>query len=150
MILTCNLWILPHNSSVRLDFSCLLTYVIISGLHKQLLLHFRWPFSSHMDCNFMFRCRSYFPISNRSLEEVLKLNSLFVMDLSCWRVSNFSCLIANTPREIHLPYERHYIFYSISKDHFFVFKEVFSENSVLMYGLYSRAAYGGACTVCTW
>ena len=50
-----------------------------------------------MDCNFMFRCRSYFPISNRSLEEVLKLNTLFVMDLSCWRVSNFSYLIANTP-----------------------------------------------------
>jgi hypothetical protein len=37
-----------------------------------------------------------------------------------------------------------YIFYPISKDHFFVFKEVFSENSVLMYGLYSRAAYDGA------
>ena len=33
-----------------------------------------------------------------------------------------------------------YIFYPISKDHFFVFKEVFSENSGLMYGLYSRAA----------
>ena len=33
-----------------------------------------------------------------------------------------------------------YIFYPISKDHFFVFKEVFSENYVLMYGLYSRAA----------
>ena len=33
-----------------------------------------------------------------------------------------------------------YIFYPISKDHFFVFKEVFSENSALMYGLYSRAA----------
>ena len=33
-----------------------------------------------------------------------------------------------------------FIFYPISKDHFFVFKEVFSENSVLMYGLYSRAA----------
>ena len=33
-----------------------------------------------------------------------------------------------------------YIFYPISKDHFFVFKEVFSENSVLMHGLYSRAA----------
>ena len=33
-----------------------------------------------------------------------------------------------------------YMFYPISKDHFFVFKEVFSENSVLMYGLYSRAA----------
>ena len=33
-----------------------------------------------------------------------------------------------------------YIFYPISKDHFFVYKEVFSENSVLMYGLYSRAA----------
>ena len=32
------------------------------------------------------------------------------------------------------------MFYPISKDHFFVFKEVFSENSVLMYGLYSRAA----------
>ena len=36
------------------------------------------------------------------------------------------------------------IFYPISKGHFFVFKEVFSENSVLMYGLYSRAAYDGA------
>ena len=33
-----------------------------------------------------------------------------------------------------------YIFYPISKDNFFVFKEVFSENYVLMYGLYSRAA----------
>ena len=33
-----------------------------------------------------------------------------------------------------------YIFYPISKDHFIVFKEVFPENSVLMYGLYSRAA----------
>ena len=33
-----------------------------------------------------------------------------------------------------------YIFYPIFKDHFFVFKEVFSENSVLMYELYSRAA----------
>ena len=33
-----------------------------------------------------------------------------------------------------------YIFYPIFKDHYFVFKEVFSENSVLMYGLYSRVA----------
>ena len=33
-----------------------------------------------------------------------------------------------------------FIFYPIFEDHFFVFKEVFSENSVLMYGLYSRAA----------
>ena len=33
-----------------------------------------------------------------------------------------------------------YIFYPISKDHFFVLKEVFSEYSVLMYGLYLRAA----------
>ena len=33
-----------------------------------------------------------------------------------------------------------YIFYPISKDHFFVFEEVFSENSVIMYGSYSRAA----------
>ena len=79
------------------------TYFIISGLHKQLLLHSRWPFSSPMDCNFMFRCWSYFPMSNRSLEEVLKLNSLFVMDLSCWHVSNFRMrtfvvsLIANPP-----------------------------------------------------
>ena len=40
-----------------------------------------------------------------------------------------------------------YIFYPISKDHFFVVKEVFSENSVLMNGLYSRAAYDGARTV---
>ena len=40
-----------------------------------------------------------------------------------------------------------YIFYPIFKDHFFVFKEFFSEYSVLMYGLYSRAAYDGARTV---
>ena len=40
-----------------------------------------------------------------------------------------------------------YIFYPIFKDHFFVFKEVFSETSVPMYGLYSRAAYDGARTV---
>ena len=40
-----------------------------------------------------------------------------------------------------------YIFYPISKDHFFVFKEFFSENDVLMYGFYSRAAYDGARTV---
>ena len=33
-----------------------------------------------------------------------------------------------------------YIFYPISKNHFFVFKEVFTGNSVIMYGLYSRAA----------
>ena len=33
-----------------------------------------------------------------------------------------------------------YIFYPIFKDHFFIFKEVFSENSVLMYGLYSSGA----------
>ena len=33
-----------------------------------------------------------------------------------------------------------YIFYPISKEHFFVFKEVFSEKSVPMYGLYLRAA----------
>ena len=39
------------------------------------------------------------------------------------------------------------IFYPIFKDHFFVFEEVFSENSVLIYGLYSRAAYDGARTV---
>ena len=39
-----------------------------------------------------------------------------------------------------------YIFYPNSEDHFFVFKEVFSENSVLMY---SRAAYDGARTVYT-
>ena len=40
-----------------------------------------------------------------------------------------------------------YIFYPISKDHLFVFKEVISENFVLMYGLYSRAVYDGARTV---
>ena len=33
-----------------------------------------------------------------------------------------------------------YIFYAIFEVHFFVFKEVFLENSVLMYGLYLRAA----------
>ena len=39
----------------------------------------------------------------------------------------------------YLPYARHYnprlvFFYPIFEDHFFVFKEVFSENFVLMYG----------------
>ena len=33
--------------------------------------------------------------------------------------------------------------------HFFVFKEVFPENSGLMYGFLSRAAYDGARMVCT-
>ena len=33
-----------------------------------------------------------------------------------------------------------YIFYPVSKDHVFVFKEVFSEKYVLMYGSYSRPA----------
>ena len=33
-----------------------------------------------------------------------------------------------------------YTFYPIFKDQFFVFKEVLSENSALIYGLYSRAA----------
>ena len=44
------------------------------------------------------------------------------------------------------PYSTHaiishglYIFYPISKDHFFVFQQFFSENSVIMYGLYLRA-----------
>ena len=32
-----------------------------------------------------------------------------------------------------------YIFYPISKDHFFVFKEFFLENSVFMYDQYPRA-----------
>ena len=34
-----------------------------------------------------------------------------------------------------------YIFYPIFEDHFFAFKEVFSENYVLMYGQYSRAVF---------
>ena len=32
-----------------------------------------------------------------------------------------------------------YIFYPIFKEHFFVFKEVFSESSVLMYGIQDRS-----------
>ena len=40
-----------------------------------------------------------------------------------------------------------YIFFPVFKDHFFVFKEVISENYVFMYGFYSRAAYDGARTV---
>ena len=32
-----------------------------------------------------------------------------------------------------------YIFYPLFEDHFFVFKEVFSENFVLVLGKYSRA-----------
>ena len=44
-----------------------------------------------------------------------------------------------------VPYARHYkprlVYFLLHfKDHFFVFKEVFSEISLLMYGLYSRAA----------
>ena len=31
------------------------------------------------------------------------------------------------------------IFYPLFEDHFFVFKEIFSENFVLVYGKYSRA-----------
>ena len=34
-----------------------------------------------------------------------------------------------------------YIFYPISNDHLFVFKEAFSENSVLMYGLQGVLAW---------
>ena len=46
-------------------------------------------------------------------------------------------------QNLQLPYAGNYkpqlVYFSpISKDHFFVFKEVFSENSVLMYGLYSN------------
>ena len=40
-----------------------------------------------------------------------------------------------------------YIFYHISNDHFFVFKKIFSKNSVLMHGLCPRAAYDSARTV---
>ena len=40
-----------------------------------------------------------------------------------------------------------YIFYPLFEDHFFVFKEVFSENFVLVFGKYSRAGYDGADTV---
>ena len=68
------------------------------------------------------------------------------------RIHVHSCI-----RREKLLYSFHYkprlvYFFPISKDHFFVFKEVFSENSVLMYGLYSRAAsnqaaYDGARTV---
>ena len=32
-----------------------------------------------------------------------------------------------------------HFFYPVFEDHFFVFKDVFWKNSVLMYGLYSRA-----------
>ena len=50
-----------------------------------------------------------------------------------YRIASMYCTRAIISRGL-------YIFYPISKDNFFVFKEVFSENSVLMYGLYSRAA----------
>jgi hypothetical protein len=40
-----------------------------------------------------------------------------------------------------------YISYPTLEDRFFVFKEVFSDNSVLMYGWYSRAGYDGVRTV---
>ena len=43
-----------------------------------------------------------------------------------------------------------YIFYPNFEDHFFFFKEVFSENYVLMYGQCLRAGYDGASTVFNW
>ena len=60
--------------------------------------------------------------------------------------------MAKSLHQKYIPYAHHYkpwlvYVFPIFKDHFFVFKEVFSENSVLMYGLYSRAAYDGARTV---
>ena len=60
--------------------------------------------------------------------------------ISVWKAG----LLTNRPPNF-IPYMRHYklwlvYFYPIFKDHIFVFKEVFSQNSVLMYGLYSRAA----------
>jgi hypothetical protein len=60
----------------------------------------------------------------------------------------------NDDKSLFFPYYRTraiisrglYIFYPNSKDHFFVFKEVFSENSVFIFGLYCLA-YDGARTV---
>ena len=43
--------------------------------------------------------------------------------------------------------EQRYHTHTIFKVHFFVFKEVFSENSVLLYGQYSRAGYDGTHTI---
>ena len=52
----------------------------------------------------------------------------------------------------NIPYARHYkprlvYFLPHFQRPFLCFKEVFSENSIIMYGLYSRAAYDGARTV---
>ena len=66
-------------------------------------------------------------------------------------------LVRNTPfcrdmgKKNYIPYAHHYkprlvYFYPIFENHFFVFKEAFSESSVLMYGWYSRAGYDGART----
>ena len=56
--------------------------------------------------------------------------------------SGAATLDGNTDYKI--PYGRHYYprlvyFYPIFEKHFLVFKEIFSENSVLMHGQYSRA-----------
>ena len=52
--------------------------------------------------------------------------------------------------QMYIPYAHHcglYIFYPIFENHLLVFKEVFSDNSILMYGYYSRAGYDGTHTV---
>ena len=68
-------------------------------------------------------------------EAELKASRLKVMELETQ-----VCVVNSIYRTRAIISRGLYIFYPISKDHFFVFKEVFSENSVLMYGLYSRAA----------
>jgi hypothetical protein len=53
---------------------------------------------------------------------------------------------SGTKKDNDIPYARHFkpwlvYFYPRFEDNFFVFKEIFSENSVLMYGWYSRVVF---------
>ncbi len=70
----------------------------------------------------------------------LLMSSLLNLSVTAHNIPSQSKIIKNKYCTRAIISRGLYIFYPISKDHFFVFKEVFSENSVLMYGLYSRAA----------
>ena len=71
--------------------------------------------------------RSYFEAATVKKIQVRQLSCLPYHRLHPW-----------AKQKTQLPYARHYkprlvYFYPISKDHFFVFKEVFSENSILAF-----------------
>ena len=90
--------------------------------------------------------KSWLEILDLAPKRVLKLRSLGydyrfrVIQENCQKLWKTSIQILSKYRTRAIISRGLFIFYPIFKDHFFVFKEVFYENSVLMYGLYSWAA----------